>query len=145
MRNGYKIYVDIMTGENCPQFMLLAWSFIGQFINPLVGEGMWYKGWISIFYPATSLTLLDYMIIWCKVQVIIYPLFAATKLRHNSTMTWTQSTENILKYKGIPKDDSIFGLIISFFLLLVSNFLELPFLFLSHSLACPPFFRFLLF
>ena len=38
---GYKIYVDIMTGENCSQFRLLTWtSFIGRFFNSVRGEGM---------------------------------------------------------------------------------------------------------
>ena len=39
--NGYRIYVDIMTRENCRQFRLLTWnSFIGQFV-PTVG------GWLA--------------------------------------------------------------------------------------------------
>ena len=39
MRNGYRINVDIMTGEIYRQIRLLTWtSFIGQFINP-VGNG----------------------------------------------------------------------------------------------------------
>ena len=33
--NGYRIYVDIMTGESYRQF-----RFIGQFVLPVVGEGM---------------------------------------------------------------------------------------------------------
>ena len=33
--NGYRIYMDIMTGESCRQF-----RFIGQFVLPVVGEGM---------------------------------------------------------------------------------------------------------
>ncbi len=69
--NGYRIYVDIMTGKNCNQFRLLTWIlFIGQFVHSLV------KGWMegSLFYPATSFTSLDIMIIWCKIQVIINPL-----------------------------------------------------------------------
>ena len=38
--NGYKIYVDIITGENCRQFRLLTWtSLIGQFVYPVWGEG----------------------------------------------------------------------------------------------------------
>ena len=40
-KNGYKIYVDIMTGENCRQFRLKTWNlFIGQFVYPVGGEGM---------------------------------------------------------------------------------------------------------
>ena len=39
--NGYIIYVDIMTGENCRQFSFLIWiSCIGQFVYPVEGEGM---------------------------------------------------------------------------------------------------------
>ena len=38
---GYKIYVDIMTGENCCQFRLLTWiSLIGQFVHQMKEEGM---------------------------------------------------------------------------------------------------------
>ena len=34
--NGYRIYVDIMTGENCRKFWLLTWtSSIGQFVHPV--------------------------------------------------------------------------------------------------------------
>ena len=34
--NGYRIYVDIMTGKK-----LLTWTtLIGQFVNPERGEGM---------------------------------------------------------------------------------------------------------
>ena len=39
--NGYRIYVDIRTGENCCQFRLLTWTaFIGQFIDPVGVEEM---------------------------------------------------------------------------------------------------------
>ena len=34
------IYVDIITGENCP-FKLLTWnSYIGQFVHTVEGEGL---------------------------------------------------------------------------------------------------------
>ena len=34
-------YVDILTGEICRQFRLLKWtSFIGQFVYPIEGEGI---------------------------------------------------------------------------------------------------------
>ena len=48
--NGYRIYVDIMTGETCRQFSLLTWTlFIGQFVHQ-VGGGVkgGYGGWIVI-------------------------------------------------------------------------------------------------
>ena len=33
------IYVDFMTGEYCPQFMVLTnTSFVGQFVYPVGGE-----------------------------------------------------------------------------------------------------------
>ena len=36
MINGYRIYVDTMTGEK----LLLTWkSVIGQFVHPVGGEG----------------------------------------------------------------------------------------------------------
>ena len=35
------IYVIIMTGKNCRQFMLLTWkSFIGQFVHPVGVESL---------------------------------------------------------------------------------------------------------
>ena len=64
---GYRIYVDIMTGEKCSQFRLLTWiSFIGQFVHP-VGRKL--------------ATLSEYMIFWCKIQVIINPLINCEKLQ----------------------------------------------------------------
>ena len=44
--NGYRIYVDIFTRKNCIQFSLLfRFSFIGQFVHPVEGDGMgWGKG-----------------------------------------------------------------------------------------------------
>ena len=39
---GCRIYVDFMTGENCRQILLLPRTlFIGQFIHPVGGEGIW--------------------------------------------------------------------------------------------------------
>ena len=35
--NGYRIYVDIITGKKCRQFRLL--TFIGQFVHPVGGKG----------------------------------------------------------------------------------------------------------
>ena len=46
-------------------------KFIGQFVHPIGEEGSVLKGWIR--QPAASLTLLEYMIIWCRIQVIINP------------------------------------------------------------------------
>ena len=64
-------------GKKC-QFRLLKWtSFIGQFVYPVGGWGNWVisGGWgKSLYNPATSFTLLEYMIIWCKIQVMINPL-----------------------------------------------------------------------
>ena len=58
-------------GKNWRQFRLQT-SLIGQFVH-LVGVG-WGKGVAGLFEPATSVTLLEYMIIWCKIQVAMYPL-----------------------------------------------------------------------
>ena len=41
--NGYKIYMDIMTGKNCRQFRLLTWTFWStfvQFVHPVEGDGV---------------------------------------------------------------------------------------------------------
>ena len=61
------------------KFRLLTWaSFVGQFVHPAGGEGS--KGGkggglgVSLFQPALSFTVLEYMIIWCKNQVIINQL-----------------------------------------------------------------------
>ena len=42
-RNGYTIYVDIMTGEKLSSIirLLICTSFIGQFIVLVGGEGLW--------------------------------------------------------------------------------------------------------
>ena len=41
-KNECKVFVDIMTGENCPLFRLLTWtSLIGEFVYPVLREGMW--------------------------------------------------------------------------------------------------------
>ena len=45
--NGYRMYVDIMTGGN-RQFMLLIWnSFISLFVDPVREEAMGFRGWIG--------------------------------------------------------------------------------------------------
>ena len=36
------------------------------------------EGWNRYFSPASCFTLLENMKIWCKIQVIIYPLFQDT-------------------------------------------------------------------
>ena len=41
-------------------WILFSLSFIGQFVHPVVREGM--ERWL--FWPATSLTSLEYWIIW---------------------------------------------------------------------------------
>ena len=51
-------------------------SFIGHLIHPVGVEGsVKWGGWKeSIFKPFISFTLVEFVIIWCKVQVIISPL-----------------------------------------------------------------------
>ena len=43
--NGYRIYMDIITGENCQYRLLFPPSFIGQFVYPLGGKGMGKRRW----------------------------------------------------------------------------------------------------
>ena len=70
--------LDIMTGENCRQFSLLTRkTFIGQFVHPVGGDGV--KG-ESLLQLAACFTLLENVKIWCKIQVIIYPLSKITFL-----------------------------------------------------------------
>ena len=64
--NTYRINMDNMIGINCCQFRLLTWtSIMGQFVNPVGGGGDGVKGVDegSSFYPATSFTLVEFMII----------------------------------------------------------------------------------
>ena len=64
--NGYRIYVDNMTGE---KFRLLTWiSFIGQFVHPVGGGGDMVKG-----VDRKLFIYFSYMIIWCKILEIINP------------------------------------------------------------------------
>ena len=66
---GCRIHVDIMTDFR--QFILLTWNaFIGQFVNPVGGEGIG----IRYFSPLQIITLLENMKILCRIQVTIYPL-----------------------------------------------------------------------
>ena len=53
----------------------INWSF-RQYIRR---GGNVIKG-LSLFQPAESITLLEYMKIWCDIQVIIYRLFQAADL-----------------------------------------------------------------
>ena len=57
-------------GKKCRQFKLLTWtSFVGQFVHPVGGWGKRDRmGVGSLFQQATNLTLLEYVIIWCRVQ-----------------------------------------------------------------------------
>ena len=50
----------------------LAGSFIGQFVRP-VGGGDWVKG-IEVVILAI-ITLLEYMKIWCNIQIIKYRFY----------------------------------------------------------------------
>ena len=71
--NGYKIYLDIMMGKNCRQYRLLTWTFfISQFVQP-VGEEMIRERLAEEGKPASSFSLLGYIIIRCNIQVIINP------------------------------------------------------------------------
>ena len=47
---------------------------ISSFIQYGIGQREW-KGGLSLFQPATSFTFLEYMIVLCKIQEIINPLF----------------------------------------------------------------------
>ena len=43
-QNGFRIYVDIMTGKSCRQFRLIGpLSFIGQFVYPVGEEVIGYR------------------------------------------------------------------------------------------------------
>ena len=56
---------------------LLTWTpFISQFVHPVGGDGV--DGGGSSYKPATSFISLEYMIIWCKIRVIINPLIKLT-------------------------------------------------------------------
>ena len=65
--NENRIYVDIW--KICRQFRMQIWiSVIGQFIQILEEDG---KG-ESLSEPAKSISLSEYMNIWCNIHVILY-------------------------------------------------------------------------
>ena len=71
--NGCRPYVDIMTGGKCRQSSLLTWSIRSS--SRRGGDGI--KGVErrdSLSLPAANFTLLQNMLIWCKMKVIIYPI-----------------------------------------------------------------------
>ena len=65
-------------GKICHQikFANMA-SFLGQLVYQLGGEGIDKGGWwgISLFQPAASITLSEYMKMCCNIQLIIYQCF----------------------------------------------------------------------
>ena len=65
-----------MTGGKCRQSSLLTWNlFIGQFVHIVEGDGMKrVERRDSLSLPAANFTLLQNMLIWCKMKVIIYPI-----------------------------------------------------------------------
>ena len=65
------IYEDILTEEICLHLRLLQWS-----VRSSIRMG-WFNGvrWgVSLFQPAISITLHEYMKSWCIIQVIIFRL-----------------------------------------------------------------------
>ena len=87
-------------GENCRQFsVLFPLSFIGQFVYPVIGEGM--GGW-SLVWPHTLFTLLEYMIVWCKIQVIIILWISS-----NSVLYISQVSTEEQEARRSPKLDKV--------------------------------------
>ena len=67
--NGCRIYVDIMTVEkNCRQFRMLTLSV--RSLSRRVGDGVMGMDRGGIVISA----MIQYMIKWCKIKVVIYPL-----------------------------------------------------------------------
>ena len=65
-----RIYVDIITGENCQKFMLLTCTLlIEQFVHPVGGDGG-----IVILARCDFHFIKKNMKIWCNIQVVINPL-----------------------------------------------------------------------
>ena len=76
--------MDILIGGNlfvC-QFRLLTWtSFILQIIYSVGGQSMG----VVLSKPAATITLLEYVKMWCNIQVIIYPVLRVTRtIKHNN-------------------------------------------------------------
>ena len=62
--------------------LLFALSFIGQFVNPVGGEGDGVKEDRFSSSLQRSLYLKKNKIIWCKIQVIINPLSKHTSVKY---------------------------------------------------------------
>ena len=61
---GYTLYVDILTRENCCHFsLLISASFLDSSFIQQKGRGQskWGALGVSLFQPATSITLSEYM------------------------------------------------------------------------------------
>ena len=84
-------------GGKCSQFRLCH-LLVSLFFQH-VWEGMGLMlGRISLFYPATSITLLECMIILYNIQVIIYPLYIKPEYSdHVETIEQINNNSNMRK------------------------------------------------
>ena len=79
LNNGYRIYVDIMTREKLSLIQvanmdITQWSVCSS--SRREGDGVKRDdAGMTLFQPATSVTLLKYVVFWCKIQVIMKPVF----------------------------------------------------------------------
>ena len=86
LNNGYRIYLDILTGENLQSIQLANMNLIYWSVGSLDEEG-WAKGgggWKSLLKVHF---ITEYMIIWCKIQVILNPLLEQTYLKRAYSMS----------------------------------------------------------
>ena len=58
----HRVYLDILTGGK-----IVVNLFIGQFVDPVEGEGI---GWMEAIVILATLS--EYIKTWCNIQLIIY-------------------------------------------------------------------------
>ena len=86
--NGCMIYVDMLTGENLQSFQLDNMYLIHWSVHSSSKRGRDGVNESIVIQPAASITLIEYMKIWCNIQVIIIRLYRQTKIivEHNSAL-----------------------------------------------------------
>ena len=84
-------------GKNCRQFCLLI--LVNWSVRLSSRRGGDKKGWmkVSLFQPAASITLSEYINIWSNIQVIIYPLCRKWEFKNLQFLPEQQNDGNFCK------------------------------------------------
>ena len=92
--NGYRMYLDIFTGENyLANMYLIYWSVRSS--SRIGGERVKVDGGYRYF----SITLSEYMKMWCNIQVIICRFLHVYEMDTNKTRT-IMSTRCVARTNG---------------------------------------------